>query len=173
MGAHLDGTGVGLDVDDISDGDALLLDAFVDARVEAELLRALDRFERDDDVRDRLAVARERVLRLGRSELRHLALVDLLRLLHAQPCGPVTRASAARLDTTCASLGHHIQLPGKLASLAVSSGAAPSRNGRLTNRAPKVLHEDLRLLDLGAVDLASDHRAEGDFRAELLGNGER
>ena len=96
---HLDGTRVGRDVNDIYDGVALLLDALADARVEAELLRALDRFERDDG----MCVARQRVLRLGRRELRHLAVEDLLRLLHAQPCGPVTRASAARLDTPCAS----------------------------------------------------------------------
>merc|ERR1719221_949826 len=33
---------------------------------------------------------------------------------------------------------------------------------------PTVLHQDLRLLNLGGVDLAPDHGAEGDLHAELL-----
>mmetsp|Transcript_30037 Transcript_30037/g.64108 ORF Transcript_30037/g.64108 Transcript_30037/m.64108 type:complete len:552 (+) Transcript_30037:87-1742(+) len=38
--------------------------------------------------------------------------------------------------------------------------------------APEVFHEDFSLLDLGGVDLGSDHGAEGDFRPELARDAE-
>ena len=75
---------VGFDVDDISDSNTLLLNAFVDAGIESELLRSLDRFESDDDVRDGLAVAGERVLRLCWGQLDDLSLIDLLGFLDTQ-----------------------------------------------------------------------------------------
>jgi hypothetical protein len=80
----LDRARIGLDVDHVADDDALLLDGLENCRVEAELFGALDGFEADDDVANRLAVARERVLGLGGRELDNLALVDLLGLLDAQ-----------------------------------------------------------------------------------------
>ena len=82
--AHLDCTRVGLDVDDISDRDPLLLYTLVDTRIEAELLGALGRLEGDDDVRDGLAVAGQRVLGLGGGQFGHLSLVHLLGLLYSQ-----------------------------------------------------------------------------------------
>lgn len=80
----LDGAGVGLDVNDITQAHALLLDSFVNGGVQAELLRALCRLQHDDQVRDGAAVAAERVLCLLGRELRDLALVHLLRFANAQ-----------------------------------------------------------------------------------------
>lgn len=83
--AHaLDGTRVGLDVDDVAQAHALLLDGFVDGRVQAQLLCALGRLQHHDEVRNRAAVATKRVLRLLGRELRHLALINLLRLADTQ-----------------------------------------------------------------------------------------
>mmetsp|Transcript_4644 Transcript_4644/g.14330 ORF Transcript_4644/g.14330 Transcript_4644/m.14330 type:complete len:323 (-) Transcript_4644:2-970(-) len=42
-----------------------------------------------------------------------------------------------------------------------------------TDRAPKVLHQHLRLLDLGGVDLGADHRAEGHLGAKLMRDRKR
>mmetsp|Transcript_49617 Transcript_49617/g.153228 ORF Transcript_49617/g.153228 Transcript_49617/m.153228 type:complete len:477 (-) Transcript_49617:120-1550(-) len=83
----LDGAGGGLDVDDVADGDLLLLDRLVDGGVELELLRALHALEGEDDVRDGLAVAAERVVGLLSAQLGDLALVHLLVLLDQQADG--------------------------------------------------------------------------------------
>jgi hypothetical protein len=48
----LDGASVGLDVDDVPDAHALLLDRLEDARVQAQLLGALGRLESDEEVGD-------------------------------------------------------------------------------------------------------------------------
>jgi hypothetical protein len=42
----------------------------------------------------------------------------------------------------------------------------------LTDRPPKVLHQDLCLFHLGAEHFRSDHGAEGHLLAEFLGDGE-
>mmetsp|Transcript_21276 Transcript_21276/g.53586 ORF Transcript_21276/g.53586 Transcript_21276/m.53586 type:complete len:495 (-) Transcript_21276:8-1492(-) len=87
--AHpLDRPRVCLDVDDVSDRHLLLLDRLVDAGVELELLGPLGRLQADDDVRHRLAVPPEGVLRLLGRDLDHLPLVHLLVLLHPQPDRP-------------------------------------------------------------------------------------
>ena len=57
------------------------LNRLVNRWVELQLLGALRGLESDDEVRDGLAVAADRVLRLDRAQLRHLALVHLLRFL--------------------------------------------------------------------------------------------
>ena len=83
--AHaLDRARVGLDVNDVSDRDLLLLHAVVDGRIELERLRALGRLEADEDVGNRAPVAARHVLRLHRGDLRHLSLVYLLALLDAE-----------------------------------------------------------------------------------------
>ena len=46
------------------------------------------------------------------------------------------------------------------------------QEARLTDSATEVLHQDLGLFDFAREDLAADHRAEGDFGTQFLGDGE-
>mmetsp|Transcript_6282 Transcript_6282/g.18359 ORF Transcript_6282/g.18359 Transcript_6282/m.18359 type:complete len:351 (+) Transcript_6282:612-1664(+) len=77
----------GFNVDHISHGDLLLLDGLVDLWVETKRLAALGCLESNLHVRNRSAVASERILRLLRCELGDLALVDFFILLYPQPNG--------------------------------------------------------------------------------------
>lgn len=83
--AHLDCTRVGFNVNDIPDNDALLLYRLVDTRIQSQLLGPLDGLQPDNHVRDRLSIPAQRILRLCRRQLCHLAFVHLLCLLDPEP----------------------------------------------------------------------------------------
>ena len=79
----LAGTGVGFKVDNVSDGDSLLLNGFVDTGVEAQLLGALGRLQSYDQMADRPPVASQRVFGFLRSKFCDLTLVHFLGFTHA------------------------------------------------------------------------------------------
>lgn len=138
----LDGAGVGFDVDYVAGGDALFLDAFVDARVEAELFGALAALEADDDVGDGFAVAAERVFGFFGGEVGDFAFVDFFGFFDAEACG------VGGVLEGCLIVWY--------------------MRGGDTNGPPKVLHQRLRLLDFSRVDLAAHDRAERHLCAQLL-----
>lgn len=80
----LHGARVGLDVDDVSDGNSLLLNTLVDARVKSQLLGPFCGLETDDDVRDGLAVAAERVFGFLGGEVGNFAFVDFFCFLYPE-----------------------------------------------------------------------------------------
>lgn len=84
--AYLDRSRVGFDIDDISDHNLLLQYGLVYARVQSELLRALDCLEPNNDMRDGLSVPAQRVLGLCWSELGDLAFIHLLGFFYPQAC---------------------------------------------------------------------------------------
>ena len=129
-----DGTGVCLNVDDIADDDFFLEDGLVDAGVQPKLFCAFCGLETDDDVRDGFSVAAERVFGLGWGQFCDLALVDLLCFFYA-----------------------------KALRKGVIDQRADNGWGARTNRSPECLCENLSLFHLCAVDLGTDHRAEGDL----------
>jgi hypothetical protein len=75
---------VGLDVDDISHRNALLLNSLIDTRIQPQLLHPLRTLQPNQQRTNRLSITPQRVLRLFRRQLRHLSLIHLLRLSYAE-----------------------------------------------------------------------------------------
>ena len=74
-GPHLDSARVRLDINHIANDDFFFEDSLVYGRIQPKLFRAFDRFQPNDDVRYRLAVATQWVFRFGGRQLRDLAFV--------------------------------------------------------------------------------------------------
>ena len=83
---YLDGSIVGFDINDIANGDLFLLNAFINAGVQLELLRALHRLESNDDMRHRLSVAAQWVFRLDGRQFSDFTFVHLLDFLDSKAC---------------------------------------------------------------------------------------
>ena len=79
---HLNCASIFFDVEDISNYNLFLQDRLIDTRVQAKLLCSLDSFETNDDMRDGLAVATQRILCLGWSELGDFTLVNFFGFLY-------------------------------------------------------------------------------------------
>lgn len=74
----LAGSSIRFDVNDVSHGDSLLLNGFVDAGVQAQLLGALSGLQADDQMADRASVSSQRVLRLFGGQFRDFTFVYFL-----------------------------------------------------------------------------------------------
>lgn len=82
-------SGVCFDVDNVSDCDALLLDGFVDARIQAQLLGALGRLQSNDQMANCASVSTKRVLGLFGGELCDFSLINFLRFANTETCKPL------------------------------------------------------------------------------------
>lgn len=148
---------VRLDVDDVAEAHALLLDRFVDGWVQAQLLGAAVGFQRYEEVCDCAAVAAERVFGFFGRQLGDFAFVDLFCFAHAETWVATVLALCAHSICTRKSC---------------PPGGRCGHASR-TYRTPKVLHERLRLLDLGGIYLAAHDRTEWHLGSQLLRHRQR
>ena len=87
MRTDFNGTGVGFDVNDVSDDDFFFQDSFIDGRIQPELFCAFDGFETDDDVRDGFSISAERVFGFCGCELCDFAFVDFFCFFYPETWG--------------------------------------------------------------------------------------